>query len=292
MRAFASTSPFSRSPPHRPRAVDRGPLAQPRREAHHPDRPVRRRPMRDDRLGFSERPSRNRARARAKLVGPPLLTGLQRRTRRAWQGKLFIPDKNMRVAAKMQLRRRAAAQGLRLRRRQDPVQGADLDPHRRDVARSGWRAAVHGGKLSAPFPPQIQAKAMNETVFPELCACRARRCRLRRPPGATSKGAGRTARGDRHRAVRRRLCGTVVKASASSRPRRGAAAAPALIGARVIDGIRPAGDGVFRRRRLRRRAATSAPAARSSRSAPTALNVRGCVLGVFCKTTHWDRISR
>ena len=36
------------------------------------------------------------------LVGTPLLTGLQQRKDGSWLGKLFIPDKNMRVTAKIQ----------------------------------------------------------------------------------------------------------------------------------------------------------------------------------------------
>ena len=37
------------------------------------------------------------------LVGTQLLTELQQRADGRWQGKLFIPDKNMRVTAKIQL---------------------------------------------------------------------------------------------------------------------------------------------------------------------------------------------
>jgi uncharacterized protein (DUF2147 family) len=36
------------------------------------------------------------------LVGTPLLTNLQQRKDGSWLGKLFIPDKNMRVTAKIQ----------------------------------------------------------------------------------------------------------------------------------------------------------------------------------------------
>jgi uncharacterized protein (DUF2147 family) len=39
----------------------------------------------------------------AELVGTRLLTGLEEREAGRWQGKLFIPDKNMRVTAKLQL---------------------------------------------------------------------------------------------------------------------------------------------------------------------------------------------
>ena len=37
------------------------------------------------------------------LVGTQLLTGLEQDKKGRWHGKLFIPDKNMRVTAKLQL---------------------------------------------------------------------------------------------------------------------------------------------------------------------------------------------
>ncbi|MFL6778684.1 MAG: DUF2147 domain-containing protein [Sphingomicrobium sp.] len=37
------------------------------------------------------------------LVGTQLLTGLEQDKKGRWQGKLFIPDRNMRVTAKIQL---------------------------------------------------------------------------------------------------------------------------------------------------------------------------------------------
>lgn len=37
------------------------------------------------------------------LVGTQLLTGLQQDSKGRWRGKLFIPDKNMRVTAKLEL---------------------------------------------------------------------------------------------------------------------------------------------------------------------------------------------
>jgi uncharacterized protein (DUF2147 family) len=41
--------------------------------------------------------------ATEQLVGTQLLTGLQQDSTGRWHGKLFIPDKNMRVTAKLQL---------------------------------------------------------------------------------------------------------------------------------------------------------------------------------------------
>ncbi|MGN6058801.1 MAG: DUF2147 domain-containing protein [Sphingomicrobium sp.] len=42
-------------------------------------------------------------RTTAQLVGTQLLTGLEQKGTNRWQGKLFIPDKNMRANAKIEL---------------------------------------------------------------------------------------------------------------------------------------------------------------------------------------------
>lgn len=85
------------------------------------------------------------------------------------------------------------------------------------------------------------------------------------------------------------LCGTVVKASAKQQARAERGSGNELIGARVIDNIRPAGPGVYK--------ADVYVADRDINASGTIrqvnadrLNVRGCVLAVICKTTNWDRI--
>lgn len=50
----------------------------------------------------SERAKKDAAKATDQLVGTQLLTGLEERKPSQWQGKLFIPDRNMRVTAKLQ----------------------------------------------------------------------------------------------------------------------------------------------------------------------------------------------
>jgi uncharacterized protein (DUF2147 family) len=50
----------------------------------------------------SDRAKKDSARTTSQLVGTPLLTNLQQRKDGSWLGKLFIPDKNMRVTAKIQ----------------------------------------------------------------------------------------------------------------------------------------------------------------------------------------------
>ena len=51
----------------------------------------------------SDRARKDAAKSTDQLIGTQLLTGLQERKPGRWQGRLFIPDKNMRVTAKIQL---------------------------------------------------------------------------------------------------------------------------------------------------------------------------------------------
>jgi uncharacterized protein (DUF2147 family) len=89
----------------------------------------------------------------------------------------------------------------------------------------------------------------------------------------------------------RSLCGTVVKASATQQARAESGSGTNLLGARVIDNIRPAGAGTYR--------ANVFVADRDMKASgtirqlgPNRLNVRGCVWSVICKTTNWDRIGQ
>src|SRR4051812_38701250 len=50
----------------------------------------------------SDKAKNDAARTTDQLIGTQLLTGLQEKAGR-WQGKLFIPDRNMRVTAKIQI---------------------------------------------------------------------------------------------------------------------------------------------------------------------------------------------
>jgi uncharacterized protein (DUF2147 family) len=86
------------------------------------------------------------------------------------------------------------------------------------------------------------------------------------------------------------LCGRVVKASAQQQSKAERGSGTRLLGARVIDNIEPAGPGRW-----------SADVFLASRDMnargtieqvnPDRLAVRGCVLAIICKTTHWDRIG-
>ena len=50
----------------------------------------------------SEKSKREAAKTTPNLIGTQLITGLQEKKPGKWQGKLFIPDKNMRVTAKIE----------------------------------------------------------------------------------------------------------------------------------------------------------------------------------------------
>jgi uncharacterized protein (DUF2147 family) len=51
----------------------------------------------------SEKAKRDARKSTDQLVGTQLLTDLQQRSEGRWQGRLFIPDKKLRVTAKLQL---------------------------------------------------------------------------------------------------------------------------------------------------------------------------------------------
>jgi uncharacterized protein (DUF2147 family) len=115
------------------------------------------------------------------------------------------------------------------------------------------------------------------------------------PAAATAKSAleGRWKNGKMEIVIRpcgSALCGTVVKASAKQQAKAQRGSGTDLIGARVIDNIRPAGPGVYK--------ANVYVADRDMHARGTIrevgnnrLNVRGCVLGIICKTTNWDRVG-
>ena len=86
------------------------------------------------------------------------------------------------------------------------------------------------------------------------------------------------------------LCGRVVKASAQQQSKAERGSGTHLLGARVIDNIQPSGPGVWKADVF---VATRNMNARGTieQVGPDRLAVRGCVLAVICKTTHWDRIG-
>jgi len=86
------------------------------------------------------------------------------------------------------------------------------------------------------------------------------------------------------------LCGRVVKASAIQQAKSQRGSGTKLLGARVIDNIKPTGPGRWNASVF---VASRDMNARGTIEAvgPDRLAVRGCVLAIVCKTTHWDRIG-
>ena len=86
------------------------------------------------------------------------------------------------------------------------------------------------------------------------------------------------------------LCGRVVKASAQQQAKAAHGSGTRLLGARVIDNIEPAGPGRWKADVF---VASRDMNARGTidQVGPDRLAVRGCVLAIICKTTHWDRIG-
>jgi uncharacterized protein (DUF2147 family) len=86
------------------------------------------------------------------------------------------------------------------------------------------------------------------------------------------------------------LCGRVVRASAKQQAKAQNGSGTRLLGARVIDNIRPAGPRTWR--------ADVFVASRNMNTRGTIeqvasdkLTVHGCLFGLLCKTQHWDRIG-
>lgn len=88
----------------------------------------------------------------------------------------------------------------------------------------------------------------------------------------------------------RALCGTVVRASAKQQAKAERGSGTDLVGARVITNIRATGPRSYTANVF---LADRNMSARGTikQVAPNRLDVRGCVLGVICKTTHWDRVG-
>jgi uncharacterized protein (DUF2147 family) len=87
-------------------------------------------------------------------------------------------------------------------------------------------------------------------------------------------------------------CGTVVDASekAKANARRGGTAH--LVGTRILSGVRPAGDGLFKGQAFDPKRNIRAPAT-IRQVGPNTIDVRGCALaGMFvCKEQRWTRVS-
>ena len=87
----------------------------------------------------------------------------------------------------------------------------------------------------------------------------------------------------------RELCGTVVKASPKQQRKAEEGSGTELVGARLIHDIERTGPGTYRAsvfvadRNIHARGTIR-------QVTPNRLNVKGCVLAIFCKSKTWDRV--
>ena len=85
------------------------------------------------------------------------------------------------------------------------------------------------------------------------------------------------------------LCGTVVKASPAQQAKAERGSGTDLVGARLIESIEPTGPGTYRGRVFvaDHGVHASGTIRQVSRNQ---LKVKGCILGVVCRSKTWDRI--
>jgi uncharacterized protein (DUF2147 family) len=88
------------------------------------------------------------------------------------------------------------------------------------------------------------------------------------------------------------ICGTVVKASEKAKASARNGGTDNLIGTRILSGLRPAGDGVYRGQVFDPKRNIHAPATVRLLS-PDALEVRGCAIAgmLLCKEQLWTRVG-
>ena len=85
------------------------------------------------------------------------------------------------------------------------------------------------------------------------------------------------------------LCGTVVKASPKQQTRAERGSGTDLVGARLIERIEKTGENRYRARVFLADRDTYASGTIRQVSRDQ-LKVRGCVLGIVCKSKTWDRV--
>ena len=85
-------------------------------------------------------------------------------------------------------------------------------------------------------------------------------------------------------------CGTVVWASAKAKENARKGGTANLIGTRLIENVRPAGNGVYKGRGFVPKQNIHASAT-VRQQGPNVMLVKGCALGVICKEQRWTRVE-
>lgn len=87
----------------------------------------------------------------------------------------------------------------------------------------------------------------------------------------------------------KKLCGTVVKASSTQQEKAERGSGTDLVGAKLIESIEPTGPNSYRGRVFVADKGVHANGTIRQVS-PNQLKVKGCVLGVICRSKTWDRV--
>ena len=87
-------------------------------------------------------------------------------------------------------------------------------------------------------------------------------------------------------------CGTVVNASAKAKAGARKGGTPNLVGTRILSGLRPAGDNIFKGQAFEPKRNIRAPATLRL-IGPDTIEVKGCAIAglLLCKEQHWTRVS-
>jgi uncharacterized protein (DUF2147 family) len=85
-------------------------------------------------------------------------------------------------------------------------------------------------------------------------------------------------------------CGTVVWASPLAKEQARKSGTPNLVGKQLITGVRPDGQGGYKGRAFVPKQNIHATAT-IQHAGPNAMVVKGCALGVICKSQRWTRLN-
>jgi uncharacterized protein (DUF2147 family) len=85
-------------------------------------------------------------------------------------------------------------------------------------------------------------------------------------------------------------CGVVIEASDKAKATARKGGTPTLVGTRILTGMKPTGNGIFKGQAFDPKRNIRAPATIRLLGEST-LVVKGCVFGIICKEQRWTRIS-
>jgi uncharacterized protein (DUF2147 family) len=170
------------------------------------------------------------------------------------------------------------------------------------MSKSSPKAAISidpgssAGKLSVPFSPQNppNAMAMKQILAKAALILTAAAVPVNASAQAALEGHWKNPKGSvvvRVASCGDAYCGIVIEASdkAKATAKRGGTAR--LVGTRILSGMKPVGDGIFKGQAFDPKRNIRAPATVRLVGSST-LVVKGCLIsGILCKEQRWTRIS-